>query len=145
MCIFNKFLSKVCNNNNLSFICYFNSDSLVKIVIVIKSFKVMKKKLFSLFCLLFFSCLSFGQVKRQESKNTVSKNEKQTEVCDFKPHLTEVYIIQGSVESTDVKPRRLTDDEKCLVEQKRKENEVVILQLDTYTEVRILPKSKIKE
>ena len=82
--------------------------------------KVMKKKLFSLFCLLFFSCLSFGQVKSQKSKNTVSKNEKQTEVCDFKPHLTEVYIIQGSVESTDVKPRRLTDDEKCLVEQKRK-------------------------
>jgi len=118
---------------------------MVKIIIVIKSSKVMKKKLFSLLCLLFFTCLSFGQVKNQKSKDTVSKNEKQKEVCDFNPHLTEVYIIQGSVESTDVKPRRLTDDEKCLVEQKRKENEVVILQLDTYTEVRILPKSKIKE
>ena len=105
----------------------------------------MKKKLFSSLCLIFFSCLCIGQVTNNKQKKATLKLENTKEVCDFKPHLTEVYIIQGSVESTDVKPRRLTDDEKCLVEQKRKENEVVILQLDTYTEVRILPKSKMKE
>lgn len=105
----------------------------------------MKNKLLTTMCFMFFSCLCFSQVKSNKQSNVILKEEKNKEICDFKPYLTEVYIIQGSVESTDVKPRRLTDDEKCLVEQKRKENEVVILQLDTYTEVRILPKSKMKE
>lgn len=71
--------------------------------------------------------------------------EKTTIGCDYYPQFTEVYIIPGSVEHPDVKPKKLSDEEKCLVEQSRKENEFVILQLDRFTEVRIYPKSKIKE
>jgi hypothetical protein len=67
------------------------------------------------------------------------------EICDFKAKYTEVYIIPGTVESSDVKPRQLTYDEKCLIEQNRKDNEIVVLKLDMYTEVKIFPKSNIKE
>lgn len=114
----------------------------------------MNKKLFLLICFSFFSLSSFCQSKNKSSisdagKKTTSMNKNSTlkskEICDFKPEYTEVYIIPGTVESTDVKPRQLTDDEKCLVEQSRKDDVIVVLKLDMYTEVKIFPKSNIKE
>lgn len=115
----------------------------------------MDKKLFLLICFSIFSLSGFCQAKSKASQSntgkkstsTITKSEvvKSREICDFKANYTEVYIIPGSVESTDVKPRQLTDDEKCLVEQSRKDNEIVVLKLDMYTEVKIFPKSNIKE
>jgi hypothetical protein len=115
----------------------------------------MSKKLFLLICFSLFSLSGFCQAKSKTSQSNASKKStsatnnsevvKSREICDFKANYTEVYIIPGSVESTDVKPRQLTDDEKCLVEQSRKDNEIVVLKLDMYTEVKIFPKSNIKE
>ena len=115
----------------------------------------MNKKLFLLICFSLFSLSGFCQAKSKASQSDSSKKSfatnnsnmvvKSREVCGFNAKYTEVYIIPGTVESTDVKPRPLTDDEKCLIEQNRKDNEIVVLKLDMYTEVKIFPKSKIKE
>ena len=115
----------------------------------------MNKKLFLLICFSLFSLSGFCQAKSKASKSDSSKKSfatnnnnmvvKSREVCDFNAKYTEVYIIPGTVESTDVKPRPLTDDEKCFIEQNRKDNEIVVLKLDMYTEVKIFPKSNIKE
>lgn len=115
----------------------------------------MNKKLFLLICFSLFSLSGFCQAKGKTSQSDSSKKSSSTinnnvelksgEICDFNAKYTEVYIIPGTVESTDVKPRQLTDDEKCLVEQSRKDNEIVVLKLDMYTEVKIFPKSNIKE
>ena len=115
----------------------------------------MNKKLFLLICFSFFSFSGFSQsqnksshldVKKKNSSTiTTNSANKSAEICGFNAKYTEVYIIPGTVESTDVKPRQLTDDEKCLVEQSRKEKETVVLKLDMFTEVKIFPKSNIKE
>jgi hypothetical protein len=111
----------------------------------------MNKKLFLLICFSLFSLSGFCQSKSKALQSDSSKKSnsnmvvKSREICGFNAKYTEVYIIPGTVESTDVKPRPLTDEEKCLVEQNRKENETVVLKLDMYTEVKIFPKSKIKE
>jgi hypothetical protein len=111
----------------------------------------MNKKLFLLICFSLFSLSGFCQAKSKASQSDSSKKSnsnmvvKSSEICGFNAKYTEVYIIPGTVESTDVKPRPLTDEEKCLVEQNRKENETVVLKLDMFTEVKIFPKSKIKE
>jgi hypothetical protein len=69
-----------------------------------------------------------------------------TNVCGYKPHLTKIYLIEGTVESTNVKVRELTDVEKCLVEQLRKEKDTIVtIRLDHFTEVKILPKNKTKK
>lgn len=115
----------------------------------------MSKKLFLLICFSLFTLSGFCQAKSKTTQSDSSKKSSSTinsngvvksrEICDFKANYIEVYIIPGSVESTDIKPRELTEDEKCLVEQSRKDNEIVILKLDMYTEVKIFPKSNIKE
>jgi len=115
----------------------------------------MNKKLFLLICFSLFSLSGFCQAKSKTSQSDSSKKspainnsnmvEKSREICNFNAKYTEVYIIPGTVESSEVKPRPLTDDEKCLVEQNRKDNETVVLKLDMYTEVKIFPKSNIKE
>ncbi|MFN3918362.1 MAG: hypothetical protein ACK4K0_11585 [Flavobacteriales bacterium] len=51
----------------------------------------------------------------------------------------EVRIIENSVESTDVKPRKLSTEELCMIEENRDVNDVVILRLDSFTEVKIFP------
>jgi len=92
----------------------------------------MKK--FVLLLTLFLSAVSFSQ-----EKDT-------TNVCGYKPHLTKVYLIEGTVESTNVKVRELTDVEKCLVEHLRKEKDTIVtIRLDHFTEVKILPKNKTKK
>ncbi len=57
----------------------------------------------------------------------------------------EVYIIPGSVESSDVQPRVLSGEEKCMVETNRHLTNVVIMQLDLFTEVKIYSLSQITE
>lgn len=57
----------------------------------------------------------------------------------------EVRIIPGSVESTAVKPRTLSEEELCMVEEKRHKTEYITLKLDLYTEVRIYPSKEITE
>lgn len=57
----------------------------------------------------------------------------------------EVRLIPGSVESSAVKPRKLTEDEMCMVEEKRHKTAFITLQLDSYTEVRIFPAKEIAE
>jgi len=84
-------------------------------------------------------------ISAQEKNKNEIIIEKTLSGCNYYPQFTEVYIIPGSVEHPDVKVKQLSDEEKCLVEQARKETEYVILKLDHYTEVRIYPKSKIKE
>jgi hypothetical protein len=68
--------------------------------------------------------------------------------CDLKNLPNEntysVRIIEGSVESSDVRPRKLTDEEKCLVESSRLADKSVIIQLDMYTEVEVFPLNKSK-
>lgn len=57
----------------------------------------------------------------------------------------EVYIVPGTVESSDVQPRILSGEERCLVESSRNLTTTVILRLDPYTEVRIYSLSQITE
>jgi hypothetical protein len=57
----------------------------------------------------------------------------------------EVRLVLGSVESSAVKPRSLTAEELCMVQEKRHQTEFVTLQLDLYTEVRIFPNTQIEE
>ncbi|MFN4233948.1 MAG: hypothetical protein ACK4IK_04010 [Bacteroidia bacterium] len=56
-----------------------------------------------------------------------------------------VKIVEGTVESTDVRPRELTSDEKCFIEQNRHLTNDVIFRFDLYTEVIIYSKNKISE
>lgn len=56
-----------------------------------------------------------------------------------------VSLVEGSVESTDVRPRVLTNDEKCFVEQNRHLTNDVVFRFDLYTEVTIYSKNKISE
>lgn len=57
----------------------------------------------------------------------------------------EVRLVEGSVESSAIKPRSLTAEELCMVEEKRHKTEFVTLHLDLYTEVRIFPTTQIEE
>ena len=57
----------------------------------------------------------------------------------------EVYVIKTEVESTDVHPRMLSDEEKCLVANSRHTYNTIYLKLDTYTEVKIYSYSKLQE
>lgn len=97
-----------------------------------KKINIMKK--ITLLVGMLLSTLSFSQ-----EKDT-------TNVCGYKPQLTKVYLVEGTVESTNLKVRNLTDLEKCLVEQLRKEKDTIVtIRLDHFTEVKILPKNKTKK
>lgn len=56
-----------------------------------------------------------------------------------------VRIVEGSVESTDVRHRELTSDEKCFIEKNRHLTNDVVFRFDLYTEVIIYSKNKISE
>lgn len=68
--------------------------------------------------------------------------------CDFnnlpKEETYKVRLIEGTVESSDVKPRKLTDEEKCLVESARLPDKSLVIQLDMFTEVEVFPRNKTK-
>lgn len=80
----------------------------------------MKKLLIITFSM--FSMLTFSQIETTEA-------------------FYEVSVIPFSVESTEVQPRELTTDEITYISQLRQEDEIVTIDLDLYTRVKVYPKN----
>lgn len=55
----------------------------------------------------------------------------------------EVSLVPFSVESSEIQPRTLTQDEILYISQLREEKEIVVIDLDLYTRVKIYPINKI--
>lgn len=75
----------------------------------------------------------------QLTNNTVCQLPKKSHIVRVKEG-----AYPGKV-SSDIIPRKLKPNEKCLIENQRLETEILVLSLDEIHEVLIYPRNQIKE